>query len=198
MAALLTEVCLEKAFLQNNALDEWITFWNRKLHDGNGEKFNLVGQSLLMELETEENIHFEYLSNNPSQLGITTHNHVISLEDIRGLSKLQFFNLRWNKLKSKDINILYKHTPNIFSLNVLCLNYNHIESILPRQKLPNQVTSRQELSSESPKLEKFQIISLKVFSKHGNPVNILYALLNKSDEYFTLYSEFLLVTIMKH
>ncbi|KAM6311321.1 LOW QUALITY PROTEIN: leucine-rich repeat-containing protein 9 [Aegotheles albertisi] len=49
-----------------------------------------------------------------------SHNHVITLEGIRGVSKLQFFNLSWNKLKKsrEDINILYKHTPNILSLAI--------------------------------------------------------------------------------
>ncbi|KAM6335818.1 LOW QUALITY PROTEIN: leucine-rich repeat-containing protein 9 [Podargus strigoides] len=43
------------------------------------------------------------------------HNHVMTLEGIRGLSKLQFFNLSWNQLKKsrEDINILHKHTPNL-------------------------------------------------------------------------------------
>ncbi|KAM6255875.1 LOW QUALITY PROTEIN: leucine-rich repeat-containing protein 9 [Spheniscus humboldti] len=42
-----------------------------------------------------------------------SHNHVITLEGIRGLHKLQFFNLSWNQLKKsrEDINILHKNTP---------------------------------------------------------------------------------------
>ncbi|KAM6130880.1 LOW QUALITY PROTEIN: leucine-rich repeat-containing protein 9 [Pterocles gutturalis] len=167
-----------------------------------------------------------------------SHNQVITLEDIRGLSKLQFFNLSWNQLKKsrEDINILDRH-PNLFTLDithnpwhkipvlnlddqyfktsnlekledlkwasfsnltqikeiesclnlkeltenyistldelvlaeqfrnvcnnnltsfsgliflpeakVLCLNHNHIESILPGPTLPNQVTNGQQLS----------------------------------------------------
>ncbi|NXK49459.1 LRRC9 protein, partial [Chauna torquata] len=49
-----------------------------------------------------------------------SHNHVITLEGIGGLSKLQFFNLSWNQLeKSREvINILCKHTPNLLSLDI--------------------------------------------------------------------------------
>ncbi|KAK4822727.1 LOW QUALITY PROTEIN: hypothetical protein QYF61_019724, partial [Mycteria americana] len=49
-----------------------------------------------------------------------SHNHVITLEGIRGLSKLQFFDLSWNQLKkSKEvINILHKHTPSLFSFDI--------------------------------------------------------------------------------
>ncbi|KAM9290094.1 LOW QUALITY PROTEIN: leucine-rich repeat-containing protein 9 [Cariama cristata] len=48
------------------------------------------------------------------------HNHVITFEGIRVLSKLQFFNLSWNQLEKsrEDINILHKHTPNILGLDI--------------------------------------------------------------------------------
>lgn len=49
-----------------------------------------------------------------------SHNHVITLEGIRGLTKLQFFNLSWNRLKKswEVIKILYEHTPNLLSLDI--------------------------------------------------------------------------------
>lgn len=49
-----------------------------------------------------------------------SHNHVITLEGIRALNKLQFFDLSWNQLKkSKEvISILRKHTPNLQSLDI--------------------------------------------------------------------------------
>ncbi|KAM6392616.1 LOW QUALITY PROTEIN: leucine-rich repeat-containing protein 9 [Pluvialis apricaria] len=154
-----------------------------------------------------------------------SHNYMITFEGIRGLSKMQFFNLSCSQVKKsrEDINMLHKHTPKILNLDithnpwhkaslleysrtgeektlllsvfpcakilsqicknkvdlqmhpvelvladqfrnvcsvnlqnnnlmsfngliflpnakVLCLNCNHIESILPGQKLPNQAT----------------------------------------------------------
>ncbi|KAM6444492.1 LOW QUALITY PROTEIN: leucine-rich repeat-containing protein 9 [Rhynochetos jubatus] len=50
----------------------------------------------------------------------TSHNHVVSPEGIRGLSKLQFFNLSWNQLEKsrEDINILHKHTFNLLSFDI--------------------------------------------------------------------------------
>ncbi|KAM6069635.1 LOW QUALITY PROTEIN: leucine-rich repeat-containing protein 9 [Theristicus caerulescens] len=50
-----------------------------------------------------------------------SYNPGITLEGIRGLSKLQFFiELSWNQLKKsrEDINILHKHTPNFLSLDI--------------------------------------------------------------------------------
>ncbi|KAM9291429.1 LOW QUALITY PROTEIN: leucine-rich repeat-containing protein 9 [Morus bassanus] len=49
-----------------------------------------------------------------------SHNHGITFEGIRGLSKLQFFNLSWNPLKKsrEDVNILHKHNPNLLSLDI--------------------------------------------------------------------------------
>ncbi|KAM6360335.1 LOW QUALITY PROTEIN: leucine-rich repeat-containing protein 9 [Alca torda] len=69
------KTCLEKAFLQKkiNAVEERINILNRKLNEilkdfqvEMKKSFNLVVQSLLMELKTVGNIHFEEgLSNNP-------------------------------------------------------------------------------------------------------------------------------------
>lgn len=49
-----------------------------------------------------------------------SHNHVITLEGIRGLSKLKYFDLSWNQLKKtgEEINVLRKHTPNLLSLDI--------------------------------------------------------------------------------
>ncbi|KAM6274493.1 LOW QUALITY PROTEIN: leucine-rich repeat-containing protein 9 [Porphyrio hochstetteri] len=104
--------------------------------------FNLVAQFLLVELESVGNNHFEEALSNklyivgtahlqnekgfkqilnmtqPNQEYDADHNHVVTLEGIRGLRKL-FFSFIWKLLKKcrEDINILHEHTP--ISLDII-------------------------------------------------------------------------------
>lgn len=52
-----------------------------------------------------------------------------------------------NVIGSSANELVEKHSFDLlcFLCKVLCLNYNQIESILPGQKFPNQVTNRQHL-----------------------------------------------------
>ncbi|XP_042302422.1 leucine-rich repeat-containing protein 9 isoform X2 [Sceloporus undulatus] len=49
-----------------------------------------------------------------------SHNHVITLEGIRGLNKLKYLDLSWNQLKKagEEISVLRKHTPAVLSLDI--------------------------------------------------------------------------------
>ncbi|KAM6075497.1 LOW QUALITY PROTEIN: leucine-rich repeat-containing protein 9 [Chlamydotis macqueenii] len=64
-------------------------------------------------------------------------------------AKLQSWCYQFRNVHSVNLqnNNLMSFSGLIFLPNakVLCLNYNHIESMLPAQKLPNQVTNRQQL-----------------------------------------------------
>ncbi|KAM9239165.1 LOW QUALITY PROTEIN: leucine-rich repeat-containing protein 9 [Leptosomus discolor] len=76
---------------------------------------NLSGSSLSMLQDISRLKNLQKLIISFNEFFDVGHNHVITFEGVRGLSKLQFFNLSWNHLKKsrEDKNMLHKHTLNI-------------------------------------------------------------------------------------